>query len=172
MFPICRWWWNSSNRCQRNDSKPKRNFRMHTQEWIQSQKCEFGKGSFTFLGSKITSIAMAPITEKRDKLLLSIKPPRTLKQERRFIGFCQFYKAYIPRLAEKLLPFYPLIKSDTEFVTKYDHISTIEQMKKELKTICENSLRLPKKRLQYVIPAYASFYAAGYVLMVKDYTIT
>ena len=127
---------------------------------LSPQKCEFGKGSVTFLGSKITSSGMAPITEKIEKFLHSLKPPRTLKQVRRFIGFCQFYKAFTPRLAEKLLPFYQLLKSDTEFVINCDHISTIEQMKKELKTICESSLRLPKKGVQYVILADASFYAA------------
>ena len=134
---------------------------------LSPQKCEFGKGSVTFLGSKITSSGMAPITEKTDKFLHSLKPQRTLKQVRRFIGFCQFYKAFIPRLAEKLLPLYQLLKSDTEFVINCDHISTIEQMKKELKTICESSLRLPKKGLQYVILADASFYAAEYVLMTR-----
>ena len=117
---------------------------------------------------------MAPIIKKVDKFLHSLKPPRTLKQVRRlrFIGFCQLYKAFIPRLAEKLLPFYHLPKSENEFVINCDNISTIEQMKKELKAICDISHCLPKKGLQYVILADASFYAAGYVLMVEDYTIT
>ena len=117
---------------------------------------------------------MATIIQKIDKFLHFLKPPRTLKQVRRLrsIGFCQFHKAFIPRLAEKLLPFYQLLKSDNEFVINCDNISTIEQMKKELKAICDSSLCLPKKGLQYVILADASFYAAGYVLMVEDYTIT
>ena len=42
-------------------------------------------------------------------------------------------------------------------------------MKKDLEQACTLSLRLPKANAQYVTLTDASFYAAGYVLMIEDY---
>ena len=133
-------------------------------------KCEFGKPSIEFLGSTITSGGMSPINSKISRFLDRLKPPQTVKQVRRFIGFCQFYKPFLPRLAEKLLPFYQLLKVDQEFILGEDQLSSFETLKNDLATICSNNLRLPTKDSQYVILADASFYAAGYVLMIEDYT--
>ena len=46
----------------------------------------------------------------------------------------------------------------------------LEKLTNDLRTACDLSLRLPKVDQQYVIMADASFYAAGYVLMIEDYT--
>ena len=43
-------------------------------------------------------------------------------------------------------------------------------MKTDLEEACTLSFRLPKANAQYVILTDASFYAAGYVLMIEDYT--
>ena len=136
---------------------------------LSPSKCVFGMASVQFLGSTITSQGMSPIQQKIDSFIQKLKPPRNVRQVRRFIGFCQFYKAYLPRLAEKLLPFYQLLRSDSNFELQEGHHTTFENLIKELKMICDTQLRLPKRDLQYVILADASFYAAGYVLMVEDY---
>ena len=125
-----------------------------------------------FLGSTITSQGMAPIRGKIDEFLKSLKIPSNVKQVRRFIGLCQFYKSYLPGLAEKLLPFYQLLRTTTPFALTTEHEQTFDQLRTELKLICETNLRLPKQELQYVILADASFYAAGYVLMIEEYPNT
>ena len=44
----------------------------------------------------------------------------------------------------------------------------LEKLTNDLRTACDLSRRLPKVDQQYVIMADASFYAAGYVLMIED----
>ena len=50
-----------------------------------------------------------------------------------------------------------------------EHHQSIEVLRKDLEQACTMSLRLPKPDAQYVILTDASFYAAGYVLMIEDY---
>ena len=47
----------------------------------------------------------------------------------------------------------------------------MEQLKIVLKNACSMSLRLPKPDQQYIILSDASYHAAGYVLMVEDFTL-
>ena len=71
-------------------------------------KCEFGLKEMTFLGNTITSEGVRPDKKKVSDFLLTLKIPKTPKQIRRFIGFFQYVRSSIPKLGEKLLPFYKL----------------------------------------------------------------
>ena len=132
-------------------------------------KCEFGTGSIEFLGQTITSEGVQPTGEKITKILENLQIPKTEKQIRRFIGFLQFYKAFIPKLSEKLLPFYKLLHKDQDLILESIHREIFDELKNELKRICQMTMRLPKTGCQYVILADASYYAAGFVLMIEDY---
>ena len=57
----------------------------------------------TFLGNTITSQGMQP-DKKKVSVFLTLKVPKTPKQIRRFTGFFQDFRAFIPKLGEKLLP--------------------------------------------------------------------
>ena len=132
-------------------------------------KCEFGSAEIKFLGSTISSDGMSPNHEKVQHFLRNMKMPKTPKQIRRLIGFFQFFRAFIPQLSEKLLPFYQLLKQNNEPILKNDHYEALEKLREDLAQACKMSLRLPKPNAQYVIMADASFYSAGYVLLVEDY---
>ena len=110
-----------------------------------------------------------PQKKKISNFLEKLQIPQIEKQVTRFIGFLQFYKSFIPRLSEKLLPFYKLLHKDHDIVIQIIHRETFEELKHELKRICQMTLRLPKVGCQYVILADASYYAAGFVLMIEDY---
>ena len=99
----------------------------------------------------------------------TLKVPKTPKQFRRFIGFFQYFRAFIPKLGEKLLPFYKLLRQENENVLTDEHHKQIETLRKDLEQACTLSLRLPKANAQYVILTDASFHAAGYVLKTEDY---
>ena len=132
-------------------------------------KCEFGLKEMTFLGNTITTAGTQPDKKKVSDFLSTLKVPKTPKQIRRFIGFFQYFRAFIPKLGEKLLPFYKLLRQENETVLTEEHHKQIEALKKDLEQACTLSLRLPKANAQYVILTDASFYAAGYVLMIEDY---
>ena len=111
---------------------------------------------------------MQPDKKKVSDFLSTLKVPKTPKQIRRFIGFFQYFRAFIPKLGEKLLPFYKLLRQENETVLTSDHHKRIDELRKNLEQACDLSLRLPTPNAQYVILTDASFYAAGYVLMIED----
>ena len=133
---------------------------------LATDKCAFGLREIQFLGNTISSEGLTPITQKITTFLKTFRMPRNPKQVKRIIGFFQFYKAFIP----DFLPFYRLLKKDTNFLIEDEHQVVLENLTNDLRTACDRSLRLPKVDQQYVIMADESFYTAGYILMIEDYT--
>ena len=139
---------------------------------LATDKCAFGLKEIQFLGNTITSEGLTPIKQKIATFLRTFKMPKNVKQTKRMIDFFNFYKAFIPELGEKLLPFYRLLKKETDFEINEEHNIMLKKLTQDLQSACEISLRLPMTNRQYVIMADASFYAAGFVLMIEDYTQT
>ncbi len=70
------------------------------------------------------------------------------------------------------MPFYKLLKNDTEFQTTEEHTESFNKLIEDLKQACNTSLRLPLPDKHFVIITDASEHAAGYALMIEDYTNT
>ena len=128
---------------------------------LATDKCKFGLREIQFIVNTITSEGLTNYTENYNFFEHS---------ECRETRIFQFYKAFTPGLADELLPFYRLRKKDTGFVIEDEHHVMLEKLTNDLRTACDLSLRLPKVDQPFVIMGDASFYAAGYVLMIEDYT--
>ena len=131
--------------------------------------CEIRVPNITFLGRSISSEGTMLNKTKVDKFLSAIKMPKIVKETKRLIGCFQYFRHYLPKLADKFLPFYHLTKNDTPYEITDEHHTYLKDLTKMLENSCKITLRLPKPDLQYVILADASYYSAGYVLMVEDY---
>ena len=69
-----------------------------------------------------------------------------------------------------MLPFYQLLRKESDMVLTSEHHKGIETLQKDLEQACKMSLKLPKANAQYVISSDASFHAAGCVLLIEDYS--
>ena len=138
---------------------------------LSMAKCAFGHPEIEFLGRSITTKGIAPI-EKTDKFLKNIKLPTSVKSLQRYIGFVQFYRQYIPRLAERLVPLYKLLQKDVKYELTQIPKDAIFDINENSANAAKMSLRLPLPDKQLVIMCYASEHAAGYVLLIEDYTET
>ena len=125
-----------------------------------------------FLGRNIISKGVAPIADKIDKFLKTIKTPTSVKSLQRYIGFVQLYRQYIPRLAKKLTPMYKLLQKNIKFQLTQQHKDLIFEINENLAKAAKLSLRLPLPDKQLVIMCDASEHAAGYDLLIQDYTET
>ena len=134
---------------------------------MSPEKCELASKSIKFLGSTITNQGISPQAEKIQKFL-KITMPKTTKQVKRLIGFAQFFRNFIPNLGEKLIPFYKLLQKGANLEANETHYNALETVKKDLLEATEMTLRLPEPGLQYVLLCDASYYGAGFVLMVED----
>ena len=139
---------------------------------LSMAKCAFGHPQIDFLGRSITSKGVAPLEDKIDDFLKKVKLPTSVKSLQRYIGFVQFYRQYIPRLAEKLTPLYKLLQKDVKFQLNQQHKDIIFEINENLAKAAKLSLRLPLPDKQLVIMCDASEHAAGYVLLIEDYTET
>ena len=136
-----------------------------------AHKCEFGTTKIDYLGSTITPAGITPESDKNKKLLDETRMPDTVRQVKRLIGFVQFFRNFIPDLNQKLLPFYKLLRKDTEFIISHAHTEAIEALKMDLINATNLTLRLPKPGLQYVLLCDASYNGTGFVLMIEDYLV-
>ena len=134
-------------------------------------KCHFGVQGVDFLGRTITTKVVAPQKQKIANFLEKAKFPRSEKALHRYIGFLNFYRSYIPRLAERLRPFFQLLKT-TDAKTKIpitpDIMKEFREINEALDRCCQLALRQPLPGKQLVFMTDASFQEAGYAALIED----
>ena len=74
--------------------------------------------------------------------------------------------------AHKLIPFYELLKKNVHHVITEKHEEDSKILKSDVIKATNLTLRLAKPGLQYVLLCDASYYGAGFVLMIEDYIKT
>ena len=85
-----------------------------------------------------------------------------------YIGFRNYYRNYIPRLSERLTPFFKLLKETNKFYISTELTSNFEQLNNLLLQSCQMALKQPLKDKQLIVMSDASFTAAGSAIMIED----
>ena len=137
---------------------------------IQKAGLKLSMSKFTFGHPKIEFLGKSITTKRIGKFLNNLKLPTSVKSLQRYIGFVQFYRQNIPMLVEKLVPLYKLLQKDVKFALTQVHKDAIFDINQNLARAAKLSLRLPLPDKQLVIMCDASEHAAGYVLLIEDYT--
>ena len=136
-------------------------------------KYHFGVQEADFLGRTITNKGVAPQKQKITKFLKKVKFPRSKKALQRYIGFLNYYRNYILRLAERLTPFLQLLRT-TDAKAKIpiipDIMKELREINETLDRCCQLALRQPLPGKQLVLMTDASFQAAGYAVLIEDDT--
>ena len=138
---------------------------------LSMANCHFGVQAVDFLGRTITTKGVAPQKQKIAKFLGKFKFPRSKKTLQRYIGFFNYYRNYVPRLAKRLTPFFQLLKT-TDAKTKIpitpDIMKEFRELNEALDRCCQLALRQPLPGKQLVLMTDASFQAAGYAVLIED----
>ena len=138
---------------------------------LSMAKNHFGVQEVDFLGRTITTKGLAPQKQKITKFLKKVKFPRSKKALQRYIGFLNYYRNHIPRLAERLTPFFQLLKT-TNAKTKVpitpDIMKEFREINEALNPCCQLALRQPLPGKQLVLMTDASFQEAGYAVLIED----
>ena len=138
---------------------------------LSMAKCHFGVQEVDSLGRTITTKGVAPQKQKIAKFLEKVKFPRSKKTLQRYIGFLNYYRNYIPRLAERLTPVFQLLKitdAKTEIQITPDIMKELRELNEALDRCCQLALRQPLPGEQLVLMTDASFQAAGYAVLIED----
>ena len=132
------------------------------------EKCNFGVRQVEFLGRTISSEGVSPQTHKIQNFLNKLRFPNSKKAFKRYLGSVNYYRNYIPRMAEKLNPLYRLLKAEVPINITSELKEIFESVNKALSDACELALKPPIPGKQLFLMTDASFRGAGYALMIED----
>ena len=130
-------------------------------------KCQFGVRQVDLL-KKTSPEKISPQALKIHNFLDNHRFPKSKKTLQRYLGFANFYRDYIPRMAKKLNPFHKLLKTRVPINITTEFKETIDSVNKALCDACELALKEPIPGKQLVLMTGASFRSAGYALMVEN----
>ena len=132
------------------------------------EKCHFGVRQVELLGRTISPEGISPQARKIQNFLDRLRFPKSKKALQRYLGFGVYYRNYIPRIAEKLNPFYKLLKTEVPINITSELKEIFDSVSKALSDACELALKQPIPGKQLVLMTDASFRNAGYALMIED----
>ena len=129
----------------------------------------------TLASNKLTSwdaqshLKESPRKQKKSKTFcLNSDFLKSKKALQRYIGFLNYYRNYIPRLSERLSPFFKLLKETSKFYVPTNLVEDFINLNKLLEISCQLALKQPLKDKQLIIMSDASFTAAGDAIMIED----
>ena len=112
-------------------------------------KCYFGTKEIDFLGRTITPQGVKPQKQNVQNFLENTKFSKSKKALQRYLGFLNYYRNFVPKLFERLAPFYKMLKSDEKVLVSKELIQQFEEINKALEKCCDLALQqtFPKNKL-------------------------
>ena len=107
------------------------------------EKWHFEVRQVELLGRTISSEGVSPQTHKDQIFLYKHRFPKSKKALQQYLGFTKYYRNYIPRMAEKLNPFYKLLKAEIPINITSELKETFVSVNKALSDACELALKQP-----------------------------
>ena len=135
---------------------------------LKIEKCHFRVRQVEFLGRTNSPEGISPQARKIQNLLDKRRFSKSKKSLQRYLGFVNYYRNYIFKMAEKLHPFYKLLKTEAPINITSELKETFDSVNKALSDACKLALKQPIPGKQLVSMTDASFRSAGYALMIED----
>ena len=132
------------------------------------EKCHFGVRQIEFLGRTISSEGVSPQSHKIQNFLSKLRLPKSKKVLQQYLGFIKYDRNYIPRMVEKLNPFYKLLKAEVPINITSELKEAFDSVNKTPSDACELALKQPIPGKRLVLMRDASIRNAGYALMIED----
>ena len=70
---------------------------------VKEQKCVFGKSKVEFLRHEVSAAGISPLRHKVEAIQ-NFKQPESVKSLQRYLGMLNFYRRFLPNIANTLLP--------------------------------------------------------------------
>ena len=153
MRTVCRRHWNRRAYNGTSYQKNQSSVQVHQKSRIKTdhQKCHFGVLQVEFLGRTITPDGIAPQDQKIKNFLAKVRFPKSKKQVQKHLGFVNYYQNYVPRLSEKLIGIYELLKADSKIRISEELVDIFKEVNTSLAEACGLALRQPIEGKQYVL---------------------
>jgi hypothetical protein len=133
--------------------------------YLKPAKCTFEAKKIEFLGVILenSTVTMDPVKVAGVE---EWKEPKTVKDIRKFLGFCNFYRHFIRGFSQIAKPLNNLLKKGATWTFGNAEKTVFENLKK---LICEEPVLIqPDQTKPFEVEVDASNYAVGAVLMQQD----
>ena len=131
-------------------------------------KCHFGATEIDLLGRTITPAGVKPQRPRVQNFLEKTKFPKFKKVLQRYLGFLHCFKKYIPRVSEKLTPFFKMLTKVEKVLVTPVLLEQFTEINKALVRCCELGLKQPILNKQIALMTDPSFSAAEYAVLIED----
>ena len=95
---------------------------------LNLSKCKFGEAEVKFLGHVVSKEGNKP-DPKNVEAIQKVRPPKTVKEVRRFLGMASFYRKHIKDFAEIALPLNKLTRKNQPFEWSEDCQRSLDTLK-------------------------------------------
>ena len=134
--------------------------------YVNEKKCSFAKQSVYFLGHVISSEGLQPLADKV-AAISNLNHPTNLTELRRFLGSLNYYRPFLPGIAETLAPLNKFLGGEkkpkrTKLKWESEHQQAFDNAIKKLKNA--TNLAFEEQHLPLVLSTDASDTHAGAVL--------
>ena len=132
------------------------------------EKCYVYVRQVESLGRTNSSTGLSAKTPKIQKFLGKLRFTKSNKFLQRYLGSVNYYKSYIPRMAELINPFYKLLKAKVSINITSEFKDTFGSVNKTLSDACELALKQPFRGKPVILMTEASFKSHACALMIED----
>ena len=131
-------------------------------------KYHIGATETDFLGRTISPQGVQLQRQSVLNFLEKTKFPNSKMDLQRYFDFLNYYRNYVPRLSERLAPFYKMLSSDEKVQVLKELVQQIEEINRALDKCCDLALQQPIPNKPIALMTDASFGAAGYAVLIED----
>ena len=134
---------------------------------LKPRKCHLFRESIVYLGYLIDKDGIRP-NPKATELIRDIKEPKNVTEVQMFLGKANYYRKFVPKLADIAHPLYELVKSKGKcpFQWEAEHQTAFDTLKSVL---CSGQVMgHPRFEKEFVLDVDASDYALGAELSQED----
>jgi hypothetical protein len=120
---------------------------------VNPSKCQFGKTTIKYLGF-VVSPEGVQIDREKISAILDFPKPRNIKEIRRFLGMCGFYRHFIDNYSKIVEPLTKLLKKSNNFNWKSEQQASFEEL---IKLIADSvTLAFPVFSERFIVSTDAS----------------
>ena len=129
---------------------------------LHLKKCHFFSQKFIYLGHLLDATGIRPNPEKV-QALQQLAPPQNRLQLMKFLGLINWFKRFIPCLAQFSSCLYPLVSKNSKWMWTPEHQEAFHKLKQSL--VNQPMVRFPDFSKTFVLVCDASDYQVGAALL-------
>lgn len=132
---------------------------------LNPQKCSFFVKEAAYLGHRISYEGVRPEEQKLQRVR-EWQTPKTVKELQSFLGFCNFYRKFVPMFSSVAAPLYQLTRKKMEWLWSSQHQLSFEKLKHTLDS--PPVLKAPNMTAVFYMDTDASNTGVGIALSQED----